>query len=197
MQTLYQITNKKQLKEKLEEIILDFCNDVLNLKLTVLSFKYDLKSHTDENLKVYNLNEKKFTPLEGTFLFHSVFSKTMPQVYVQWYELEHQSMDDENFFVENEDKNVALAEAMKFYKEWQVELSEPLLIQELKPAVQYRLFEMRESLSLILLNDCDILHFDATEDKKVSEELLELLNDIDKTERQLSDLISKIEFISN
>lgn len=120
MQTLYQITNKKQLKEKLEEIILDFCNDVLDLKLTVLSFRADLKSHIDQSLKDYNLNEKKFTPLEGTFLFHHVFSKAMPQVYAQWYEMEHQTIDDENFFVENKDTDVALTEAKKLYKERQL-----------------------------------------------------------------------------
>lgn len=196
MQTLFQITNKKQLQEELEERIIDFCNDSLEMKLSLPSFRSDMNSHIEQNLADHNLDSKKFSTIEGTFLFHNVFSKMMPQVYAQWYEVEREVFDEGNFFVENNDTVEALQEANDFYKGWKVELTEPLLVQELKRALQYRLFEIRDNLNLTLLNDCDITHIEADENENLSEELLELLKEVAKTENQIFDLISKIESIS-
>lgn len=115
MQTLFQITNKKQLQEELEEVIIDFCDNTLMIELSLPSFRSDMNSHIEQYLEDFHLDSKKFSTLEGTFLFHHVFSKMMPQVYANWYEVEREEFDEGNFFVENRDSEVALQEAKDYY----------------------------------------------------------------------------------
>jgi len=195
MQTLLQISNKEDLIDELETTITEFCEEVVGLELAEL-LRTDLEQITEQLLENHGTDGKKMTSIEGTYYFHIIFSTSMPDLYSMWYESEMENFDNENFFVENKNTAEALKKATTTYHNWGLELIEPLLVQELKRALQYRLFSMRTDLTDKLLTDLDVIHIQPAKDNVVSNELLTILDELAEIETKFDSLLSKIDSVS-
>lgn len=195
MQTLLQIANKEDLINELETTILEYCEEVVGLELSEL-FQEDLLQITEQILQEHGRDGKDMSSIEGTYFFHTIFSTMVPDLYAMWYELERETFDDENFFVANKDTKKALKEATTVYNEWGLELTESLLVQELKRALQHRLHTLREELAIKLLHERDILHIQPAKGNVVSEELLNIFKELTQVEKKFDSLMNKIESVS-
>ncbi|ANX13774.1 hypothetical protein ABE41_017325 [Fictibacillus arsenicus] len=174
----------------------------LNAESSPKNLRKVLKSIIDskckEQIQTYGwTGEEEIPDLVATNLFHEIFAAYNKHLYVYWYRKNYEELEEDNPF-HYENSNEAFKTLNALYREEEVELSNRLLVQEIKRGIHTKLFSVMQSLEYTLESETNLVSVNLSEEKHenpVADELKKVLEEVLKLEEQLDKVVNTIEVL--
>ncbi|MFE1242952.1 hypothetical protein ACFW35_02380 [Fictibacillus sp. NPDC058756] len=187
------------LVDRLEEHIKESITS-LNAESSPKDLRKILKSILDskckEQIQTYGwTGEEEISDLVATNLFHEVFAAYNKHLYVYWYRKNYEELEEDSPF-HYENSNEAFKALNAHYQDEEVELSNRLLVQEIKRGIHTKLFSVMQSLEYTLESEANLVSVNLSEEKHedpVADELKKVLEEVLKLEKQLDKVVNTIE----
>ncbi|GAA0486936.1 hypothetical protein GCM10008986_10440 [Salinibacillus aidingensis] len=155
-----------------------------------------MKETLKDEIKEYGwTGDEELPSILSINMFHSVFATFNKNLYSIWFRRNVEELEPDSPFM-SESVSVAMDEIKEQYEEEGVELTNKLLIQELKRGLHVRLFDMVQSLEYTLEHESNVASikpngFRATDE--VVGEMEKVMEQAMQVEKQVNGLIQSIE----
>jgi hypothetical protein len=101
-------------------------------------------------------DDEEIPDLVATNLFHEVFAAYNKHLYVYWYRKNYEELEENSpFHYENSTEAFKALNAL--YRDEEVELSNRLLVQEIKRGIHTKLFSVMQSLEYTLESEANLV----------------------------------------
>lgn len=143
-----------------------------------------------EDLKRYGWSGKEKLPtLKVVNYFHQVFSTFHSHVYVNWFQKNYKDLENENPFFNAVDSDFTYEILQANYSSNGVELTDKLLIEELKRGLHISQFDLAEQIKYVI-EDCSIASIHAEGDEMMDSTIKELKDILEQFYRIRKDMFN-------